>query len=139
MNSEVFETARRVPIEMLDRFPAALGHVIQDATRSLIDRCLCELEKGESICSLSTPEQIQKDDLYSVEIRRTVKIERLVRCRECRWGHLCVMGQHLGLDGFCSKGEREAQIIKSVTMREGDTDTDGFFRKAVEAVTDVLE
>lgn len=29
----------------------------------------------------------------------------------------------------------EVQIIKSVTMREGDTD--GFFRKAVEAVTEV--
>lgn len=33
----------------------------------------------------------------------------VVRCRECRWGHLCVTGQHLGLDGFCSKGEREVQ------------------------------
>ena len=35
--------------------------------------------------------------------------ENIVRCRECRWGHLCVMGQHLGLDGFCSKGERKVQ------------------------------
>ena len=34
---------------------------------------------------------------------------KIVRCRECRWGHLCVTGQHLGLDGFCSKGEREVQ------------------------------
>lgn len=34
---------------------------------------------------------------------------RIVRCRECRWGHLCRIGQHLGLDGFCSKGEREVQ------------------------------
>ena len=33
----------------------------------------------------------------------------IVRCRECRWGYLCVTGQHLGLDGFCSKGEREVQ------------------------------
>ena len=33
----------------------------------------------------------------------------IVRCKECRWGHLCVTGQHLGLDGFCSKGEREVQ------------------------------
>ena len=33
----------------------------------------------------------------------------------------------------------EVHIIKSVTMREGDTDTDGFFRKAVEAVTEVRE
>lgn len=33
----------------------------------------------------------------------------IVRCRECRWGTMCVTGQHLGLDGFCSKGEREVQ------------------------------
>ena len=32
---------------------------------------------------------------------------------------------------------KEVQIIKSVMMREGDTDTDGFFRKAVEAVKKV--
>lgn len=42
----------------------------------------------------------QKDKVHYVKI---------VRCRECRWGHLCVMGQHLGLDGFCSKGERKVQ------------------------------
>lgn len=43
--------------------------------------------------------------------KRRVEPKRgeIVRCRECRWGHLCVMGQHLGLDGFCSKGEREVQ------------------------------
>ena len=41
----------------------------------------------------------------------TVKVDAipLVRCRECRWGTMCVTGQHLGLDGFCSKGEREVQ------------------------------
>lgn len=33
----------------------------------------------------------------------------LVRCRECRLRPICRIGQHLGLDGFCSKGEREAQ------------------------------
>lgn len=33
----------------------------------------------------------------------------VVRCKDCRWGHLCVFGQHLGLDGFCSKGERKEQ------------------------------
>ena len=37
------------------------------------------------------------------------KVQELVRCRECRFGHLCIIGQHLGLDGFCSKGEREVQ------------------------------
>ena len=34
---------------------------------------------------------------------------KIVRCRECRWVHICRMGQHLGLDGFCSKGELEPQ------------------------------
>lgn len=33
----------------------------------------------------------------------------------------------------------EVQDIKSVTMREGDTDADGFFRKAFEAVMEVQE
>ena len=33
----------------------------------------------------------------------------LVRCGGCRWGPICRIGQHLGLDGFCSKGEREVQ------------------------------
>lgn len=112
MDNEVLETARRVPIEMLDRFPAALSHVIQDATRSLVDRVICELEKGESICSLSTPEQIQKDDLYSVEIRRTVKIERLVRCKDCvhyNAGFECLVegyGIEREPDWFCADGER---------------------------------
>lgn len=34
-------------------------------------------------------------------------VKQLVRCRECRWVHICRIGQHLGLDGFCSKGEME--------------------------------
>lgn len=33
----------------------------------------------------------------------------VVRCGDCRWGIMCVTGQHLGLDGFCSKGERKAK------------------------------
>lgn len=37
----------------------------------------------------------------------TIDAVEVVRCKECRWGHLCVFGQHLGLDGFCSKGERK--------------------------------
>lgn len=37
------------------------------------------------------------------------KRDALVRCGECRWGTICIIGQHLGLDGFCSKGERKVQ------------------------------
>ena len=109
-----------------------------DKLRQRID----ELEETACHCNVKeNAELIAKilDDDVDGKVYQMPKRGEIVRCRECRWGHLCVMGQHLGLDGFCSKGEREAQIIKSVTMREGDTDTDGFFRKAVEAVTEVLE
>lgn len=42
-----------------------------------------------------------------LESAPTIDAVPVVRCKECHWGHLCVFGQHLGLDGFCSKGERK--------------------------------
>ena len=49
-------------------------------------------------------------EALQAEVKRLEpKRGEIVRCRECRWGHLCVMGQHLGLGGFCSKDEREVQ------------------------------
>ena len=53
---------------------------------------------GQGDCEYNPPSYVWVDNTGEI-----------VRCRECRWGHLCVMGQHLGLDGFCSKGEREVQ------------------------------
>ncbi len=44
-----------------------------------------------------------------IETAPTIDAVEVVRCKNCRWGHLCVFGQHLGLDGFCSKGERKEQ------------------------------
>ena len=94
MNSEVLGAARCVPIEMVNMYPSVLDRAIQDVTRNIIDRVVCELEKGESVCSLSAPKQIQKDDLHSFEIRRTVKIERLVRCKDCT---------HFTQNGWCNR------------------------------------
>ena len=52
-----------------------------------------------------------KDLMYQIADLQAQLPKRgeIVRCKECRWGHLCVTGQHLGMDGFCSKGEREVQ------------------------------
>lgn len=86
MKNKVFGAERVVECELLDAMPSALNHVIQDVTNRLVDRVVCELEKGESICSLQTVEQNQFSDLNSVEIRRTVTIKPLVRCGECRYG-----------------------------------------------------
>ena len=49
------------------------------------------------------------DMLGTIDAQPPIDAVPVVRCRECRWGHLCVMGQHLGLDGFCSKGKMEVQ------------------------------
>lgn len=47
--------------------------------------------------------------LHAVDDAPTIDAVPMVRCRECRLVHICRIGQHLGLDGFCSKGEREVQ------------------------------
>nr|DAV04870.1 MAG TPA: hypothetical protein [Caudoviricetes sp.] len=31
----------------------------------------------------------------------------VVRCKDCKWANLCNLGQRLGLNGFCSEGERK--------------------------------
>ena len=49
-----------------------------------------------------------EDAIYDGKLKSVDAVE-VVRCKDCRWGHLCVFGQHLGLDGFCSKGERKEQ------------------------------
>ena len=120
MASEVYGAARKVPCELLTVYPSELERTVQDLTRSLVDKVVCELEKGESICSLQSVEQNLFSDIYSVEIRRTVKITRLVRCGECEYtcreddheiwctgrGSPC---QLVAPDGFCDKGKARVQ------------------------------
>lgn len=66
MENEVFGAANVIPCELLVTMPSALDHAIQDVTHRLVDRVMCELEKGESICSLETVEQNQFSDLNRV-------------------------------------------------------------------------
>ena len=121
MENISFKSARTVPVEFLCKVPSALDRVIQDATTDLALRVLWELEKGECVCSLSAPEQIQSVDLNQVEIRRQVNFQRLVRCGECKhwkvykndcgWG-LCEkhdIDHPCHDDWFCADGEREVQ------------------------------
>ena len=76
-----------------------------------MDGTLCE-DAADAIEALQAEirESIQRCAECGDELEQKLqKRGEIVRCRECRWGHLCVIGQHLGLDGFCSKGEREVQ------------------------------
>lgn len=120
MESKEFGAANVVGCEALATIPSLLNRAIQDVTHRLVDRVMCELEKGESICSLQTVEQNQFSDLHSVEIRRTVKITKLVRCGECK--NTCRVDDYetwctgrgwpyqlVASDGFCDKGKRRAE------------------------------
>lgn len=121
MESKVFGTANVVGSELLATMPSLLNNAIQDVTRRIVDKVIGELEKGESICSLQTVEQNQFNNLNSVEIRRTVKIQRLVRCRECAHcfvegfvheRNICKKHPELGNvpdDWFCADGGMEVQ------------------------------
>ena len=31
----------------------------------------------------------------------------IVRCKDCVWNRVCRFRQYLGLDGYCSRGERQ--------------------------------
>lgn len=116
MENNSFTSSRIVPAEFLCKVPSALDRVIHDATINLAQRVLWYLEKGECVCSMSAPEQIQSVDLNHVEIRRSVNFQRLVRCGECE--HTCREDDHeiwctgrgspcqlVASDGFCDKGK----------------------------------
>ena len=124
MNSEVFGASNVVPSEGLVTMPTVLDRVIENVTHRLVDRVMCELEKGESICSLQSVEQNQFSDICSVEIRRTVKITRLVRCCECEfwdrdwtptemrdyvmeWHYCPMIDKNSRSDWFCADAERK--------------------------------
>ena len=43
------------------------------------------------------------EDFYSIP---ATDVAPVVRCKDCKWANLCNLGQRLGLNGFCSEGER---------------------------------
>lgn len=85
MKNEVLCSAKILRCELLDVRPSALDYAIQDITHELTNSVMCELEQGELICSLENVEQHQLYDLNSVKIIRKVRIERLVRCKDCKY------------------------------------------------------
>ena len=36
-------------------------------------------------------------------------LQEIVRCKDCDLKQVCKVSQHLGLDGYCSKGERKGE------------------------------
>lgn len=79
-----YGNARIVPKEFVSMVnaPYAIEHLCQDAARELIDKVIVEARKGECIIKL-TEEQFDRYDQNAIELRETIEIQPLVRCRDC--------------------------------------------------------
>ena len=108
-----YGNARIVPkefVSMVDE-PSAIECVCRNAARELLDKVLVEARKGECIIKL-TEEQFDRYDQNAIELRETIEIQPLVRCKDCRYYRpdfkLCVMdGVIWGDNGYCSFGRRK--------------------------------
>ncbi len=103
--------ARVVPKELVagsEPFAQSyIDRIVRNITEQVVDRMICELENGELICSMSDVVRSEAIDLPCYEYRRTIKVQRLVRCKDCiyRWenGGDCVSDP----DWFCADGVRK--------------------------------
>lgn len=61
------------------------------------------------MANISIPITINLPDDWKEQILERVKQDGdwvlVTRCVDCYWHQNCLYEQHLGLDGFCSKGE----------------------------------
>lgn len=79
-----YGNARIVPKEFVSMVnaPYSIEHLCQDAARELIDKVIVEARKGECIIKL-TEEQFDRYDQNAIELRETIEIQPLVRCKDC--------------------------------------------------------
>lgn len=78
--------------------------------QAVIDK-LNEIQKGiiqTSECYTSTVELVEAIDYIQQEIYElpTVEAKPVVHCRDCCFLEVCKTSQWLGLDGYCSRGEK---------------------------------
>lgn len=115
-----YGNARIVPKEFVSMVnaPCAIEHICQDAARELIDKVIVEVRKGECTIKL-TEEQFDRYDQNAIELRETIEIQPLVRCRDCilyneRTGS-CVSSaidsrfRIISPDWFCGDGIRKEE------------------------------
>lgn len=54
-----------------------------------------------------------------IQFATTSDVVEAVRCKECFWHNSCRYEQYLGLDGFCSRGERKDEdFVRAVRCKD---------------------
>lgn len=84
--------------------------------RQLAERIFQECQSGEKIVTVGNTYKKEIPELYHVEIREEVRIEDLVRCKDCihcseNGGSDCPIEWHkpIQMYGFCHFGERRSE------------------------------
>ena len=90
-------------------------HIKNQLGRNLAERIFQECQSGEKIVTVGNTYKKEIPELYHVEIREEVRIEDLVRCKDCihsseNGGSDCPIEWHkpIQMYGFCHFGERRS-------------------------------
>lgn len=58
------------------------------------------------MCEHSLEEDVQGEIILSLLNVPTVEAKPVVHCKDCTMLQYCKFGQYLGLEGYCSRGEK---------------------------------
>lgn len=119
--SEKYSAVERVQKELLSKFDEKElnefieGYIKRELASHLADGIMCEAMKGEIIVSLTDMSQEEDEKSNMVKFRQGVRVDVLVRCKDCRFHEneepgmvYCpaVVGGWVEDDWFCKGGER---------------------------------
>lgn len=93
-------------------------HIKNHLGRNLAERIFQECQSGEKIVTVGNTYKKEIPELYHVEIREEVRIEDLVRCKDCRFHEQeqpgmvycpATVGGWVEENWFCKGGERRSE------------------------------
>ena len=116
---EILTTAHVVDKETLLRYGEEFGrHIAMQLGQRIAERIYQECQKGERIVSVGEPYSQDIRELDRVETRVNVRVQELVRCKDCCYWLGVAQEEHAPCkvhanvfavtprDGFCYKGMR---------------------------------
>lgn len=117
---KTFTTAYAIPKESWIHFSVNDGfreHIEDHLGRHIAERIFIECQRGEKIVTVGKPYTHELETLNQIETRADVRIEELIRCKNCKHsdkdenGLLYCTGtlQQIGSDDYCSFAERRSE------------------------------
>jgi len=113
---EIFTTSCAIDKEILMKCGKGLSrHIADQLGQRIAEKIFQECQKGERIVSVGEPYSQDIFEIYQVETRMDVRVEELVRCKDCRFHEQeqpgmvycpATVGGWVEENWFCKGGER---------------------------------